>query len=71
VKADAGKARKTRRPAVRALKAAAALQVPAAAETSVADSSSTADSNVVQRSVPESTQVTMEAASATFVALES
>jgi hypothetical protein len=65
--AVAGKAKRKRRPIVRALKAVAALQASPAASESLADSSSAIAAiaaDVVQRSVPSSSSATAEAAPA-------
>jgi hypothetical protein len=56
---EGGKAKRKRRPVVRALKMAAALQQPAA-EASAADPSSPPPDDVVQRSVADSCQAAAE-----------
>jgi len=71
--AVAGKAKRKRRPIVRALKAVAALQASPAASESLADSSSAIAAiaaDVVQRSVPSSSSATAEAAPAAVAVLE-
>jgi hypothetical protein len=62
--AVAGKAKRKRRPVARALKAVAALQAAPSQSETPADSSLAVAAEVVQRSVPNSSQATAEAASA-------
>ncbi len=68
--AVAGKAKRKRRPVARALKAVAALQAAPSQSETLADSSSAVAAEVVQRSVPNSSLATAEAACAVVAVSE-